>query len=109
MTLTKDYKETVLRRIRSDPAFGEALLKEAISALTEGDTTTALSLLRDLVHAFVGFKALAEKTNIGEKSLYRMFSVKGNPSLQNFSKVVRVVKRSTEAKVHHHDRDLVEA
>ena len=37
MALTRDFKETILARVRSDPEFRNALLKEGIDTLVAGD------------------------------------------------------------------------
>ena len=88
MALTRSYKETIVRRIREDPEFAEALYAEALSSLVEGDKTTALSILKDLVHARITFKTLAEKIGMGEKSLYRVFGPNGNPTLETLSTIL---------------------
>jgi hypothetical protein len=40
MALTRDFKELVQKRIVSDPAFGEALLREGIDTMLAGDIDT---------------------------------------------------------------------
>jgi hypothetical protein len=67
MALTRDYKETVVARIKRDPKFAPALYAEALSALLDGETTGGLSMLCDLVHAEITFKELARQTGLGEK------------------------------------------
>jgi hypothetical protein len=37
MALTRSFKELVQKRIASDPAFGEALLREGIDTMLAGD------------------------------------------------------------------------
>ena len=69
MALTRDYKETVVARIRRDRKFARALYAEALGALLEGETAEGLSMLRDLVHAEITFKELARQTGLGEKTL----------------------------------------
>ena len=59
MAFTKEYRETVLARIKRDPRFARALYAEAMNALLEGETEEGLSMLRDLVHAEITFKDLA--------------------------------------------------
>lgn len=83
MALTREYKETVVARIRRDKKFGRALYAEALTALLDGETAEGLSLLRDLVHAGISFKELAEQTGLGEKTLHRMLSTRGNPTTRN--------------------------
>src|SRR5690348_5606704 len=47
MALTRDYKETVVARIKRDRKFARALYAEAANALLEGETAEGLSILRD--------------------------------------------------------------
>lgn len=91
MALTRSYKNTVVRRIQDDPEFAAAMYAEALSSLVEGETTMALSILRDLVHARISFKTLAENSGIGEKSLYRMFGPNGNPTLESMSIILQQI------------------
>ena len=51
MALTREYRETILARIKRDPKFARALYAEAVNALLEGETGQGLSILRDLVEA----------------------------------------------------------
>ena len=67
MALTREYKQTVLARIKRDPKFAQALYAEAVNALLEGETDAGLSMLRDLVHAGITFKELSKQTGLGEK------------------------------------------
>lgn len=48
VALTRDFKETIADRIKNDPAFAQALLKEAKSFLEEGEAELARQILRDL-------------------------------------------------------------
>ena len=91
MALTRDYKETVVARIRRDRKFARALYAEAINALLEGETTEGLSMLRDLVHAEITFKELARQTGLGEKTLHRMLSRNGNPTARNLGAIVKSI------------------
>src|SRR6266849_7543147 len=91
MALTKEYRETVLARIKRDPKFARALYAEAMSALLEGETTEGLSMLRDLVHAEITFKELARETGLGEKTLHRMLNRNGNPTARNLGVIVRSI------------------
>ena len=94
MALTRDYRETVLARIKRDRKFTAALLAEAVSSLIDGDKATALSILRDLVHAHITFKKLARKTGLGEKALHRMLSARGNPTAENLVHVLHAIETS---------------
>lgn len=92
MALTKEYKETVLKRIQADPEFEKALYAEAVTALLEGEQAEALSMLRDLVHAAISFKKLAEQTGVNEKSLHRMLGPGGNPTVKNIGLILHAIQ-----------------
>ena len=91
MALTRDYKETVVARIKRDRKLARALYAEATSALLEGETAEGLSMLRDLVHAQITFKELAWQTGLGEKTLHRMLNRNGNPTARNLGLIVRSI------------------
>lgn len=94
MALTKDFKLTVLERVDRDPAFAKALLDEAATLFLSGEAETARLILRDLVNATLGFEELAEVTDKPSKSLHRMLSSKGNPSMDNLAAIFGAVQRS---------------
>jgi DNA-binding phage protein len=91
MALTRDYKETVIARIKRDRKFARAMYAEAISAILDGETAVGLSMLRDLVHAEITFKELARQTGLGEKTLHRMLNRNGNPTARNLGVIVRSI------------------
>jgi DNA-binding phage protein len=88
MALTRDFKKTVIARVERDPAFARALLDEAATLFLSGEPETARLILRDLVNTTLGFERLAKTTAMPSKSLHRMLSPKGNPSMDNLSGVV---------------------
>jgi len=100
MALTRDYKETVVARIKRDRKFARALYAEAVGALLDGDTSEGLSILRDLVHAEITFKELARQTGLGEKTLHRMLNRNGNPTARNLGVIVRSIAEDLRIKPH---------
>ena len=94
MALTRDFKETVASRVKSDPAFAQALLDEALTLLLNGDPQTAKLILRDLVNATIGFEALAGDLHKPSKSLHRMLSRAGNPTMENLSAILVAIKKA---------------
>jgi len=98
MALTRDYKETVVARIKRDRKFARALYAEALGALLEGETAEGLSMLRDLVHAEITFKELARQTGLGEKTLHRMLNRNGNPTARNLGMIVRSIAEDLHIK-----------
>ena len=99
MALTRDFKETVAARVQSDPAFAQALLDEAITLFIDGEPDTAKLILRDLVNATVGFESLAEEIRKPAKSLHRMLSASGNPTMSNISAIFAAIKRALKVEV----------
>jgi DNA-binding phage protein len=93
MTLTRDFKQTVVDRVERDPAFAKALLDEAATLFLSGEPATARLILRDLVNATIGFESLAEVTHKPSKSLHRMLSPRGNPSMDNLAAIFSAVRR----------------
>src|SRR6266545_4745828 len=92
MALTRDFKRTVVERVRRDPAFAKALLDEAATLFLNGEPDTARLILRDLVNATIGFERLAAVTDTPSKSLHRMLSEKGNPSMDNLAAIFDAVR-----------------
>ncbi len=91
--LTRDFKETVKERAVRDPAFAKAMLDEAATAFLNGEPHVARLILRDLVNASLGFEALAAETSHPSKSLHRMLSEKGNPSMDNLAAIFGAVRK----------------
>jgi DNA-binding phage protein len=86
--------------VQSDPAFAQALLDEAITLFINGEPDSAKLILRDLVNATVGFEALALEIDKPSKSLHRMLSKSGNPTMSNISAVFAAIKRTLKVEVH---------
>jgi DNA-binding phage protein len=93
MALMRDFKRTVVERVRRDPEFAKALLDEAATLFLNGEPETARLILRDLVNATVGFEELASMTAKPSKSLHRMLSRTGNPSMDNLAEIFGAVRR----------------
>jgi DNA-binding phage protein len=93
MALTRDFKKTIVARVERDPAFARALLDEAATLFLSGEPETARLILRDLVNATLGFEQLAKRTAMPSKSLHRMLSPKGNPSMDNLAAIFGAVRK----------------
>ena len=93
MALTRNFKHTVIERVERDPAFAKALLDEAATLFLNGEAETARVILRDLVNATLGFEQLAQVTEKPSKSLHRMLSPKGNPSMDNLAAIFSAIQR----------------
>ncbi len=99
MALTREFKETVAARVQSDPEFAQALLDEAVALFVNGEPDTAKLILRDLVNATVGFESLAEEIHKPAKSLHRMLSHSGNPTMSNISAIFATIKRVLKVEI----------
>src|SRR5271156_254369 len=88
MALTRDFKETIRARVKRDPGFRKALLREGIENFLSGDVDTGKIILRDFINATVGFTELSNVTHRSAKSLMRMLSPKGNPQARNLFEIV---------------------
>ena len=80
------------------PAFfthgAKLMLAEGVGALLEGDMATGKAVLRDYINATLGFEALALAVGVPAKSLMRMFSRSGNPSLSSLSAVIGELQKA---------------
>ena len=56
-------------------------------------------ILRDLVNSTVGFERLATLTDKPSKSLHRMLSPKGNPSMDNVAAIFGALGRKLKVEI----------
>ena len=94
MALTHDFKETIRARAQRDAAFRQALLREGVELIINGDLETGKAVLRDYVNATVGFQKLEKRTHIPAKSLMRMLGPKGSPSAANLTSILTALQKS---------------
>jgi len=92
MALTRDFKETVVARMKREPKFARALLDEALTLFLNGEPETAKLMLRDLVNATMGFETLATRIDKPSKSLHRMLSKSGKPTMENLSAILAAMR-----------------
>ena len=102
MPITRDYKETIDQRVISDSKFAGALLDEALSLFLNGESDVARLVLRDLVNATIGFESLASEIEKPSKSLHRMLSAKGNPTMNNLTNIFMVLREKLNVNIEVH-------
>ena len=100
MALTRDFKATVVSRVKKDPKFANALLDEAGTLFLNGDSETAKLILRDLVNATIGFEQLAQTVEKPAKSVHRMLSPTGNPTMTSLASIFAALNDSMKVKMH---------
>lgn len=94
MAFTHDFKETIRARARRDTDFRQALLREGVECILNGDLETGKAVLRDYVNATVGFQDLEKRTHIPAKSLMRMLGPKGSPSAANLTSTLAALQKT---------------
>jgi len=102
MALTRNFKQTVIERVERDPEFAKALLDEAATLFLQDEPETARIILRDLVNATLGFEQLASLTDKPSKSLHRMLSPKGNPSMDNLAAIFGAMRTNLKVELEVH-------
>ncbi len=99
MPLSRDFKASVVARVRRDPRFGVALLDEAATAFLNGEPDVARLVLRELVNATIGFEKLASASGTPSKSLHRMLSASGNPSMDNLATIFDALRQHLKVRI----------
>lgn len=89
-------QDLVIEKMRDDPEPALLKLDEIMLNLKIGEHDVAKLLLRDLVHATLGFEALAHQIDKPSKSLHRMLSARGNPTTSNLSAILACVSQYLE-------------
>ena len=102
MPLTRDFKETIRARVKRDPGFRKALLREGVENLLSGDVETGKIILRDFINATIGFSKLGDVTRRSAKSLMRMLGPKGNPQARNLFEIVAYLQRAEGVRFEVH-------
>ena len=99
MALTRDFKELVRARLNRDPKARQALLREAMQSMIDGDVDTGKAVLRDYINATVGFEELGKATATPPKSLMRMFGPRGNPTANKLFAVVGHLQKKSRISI----------
>jgi len=76
------FQGTIRARVKRDPGFRKALLREGIENFLSGDVETGKIILRDFINATVGFTKLSDVTHCSAKSLMRMLGPSGTSGSQ---------------------------
>ena len=99
MALTKEFKQTVKERAEREPEFRQGLLNEAVNEILSGNLESGKLLMKDYINSSITFPFLAKKLHKNDKSLQRMFSSKGNPTMSNFCEILKVVQKKEGIKL----------
>lgn len=100
MPLTRDFRKRIWDRAQRDPAFKNGLLQEAINEFLSGNVESGKELMRAYINASIAFPVLAHKLHKTDKSLQRMLSPKGNPTMTNFCAILKAVQKTEGLQLH---------
>ena len=75
------------------------LMHEAIAAFLEGEPETARVILHELVNSTIGFELLAEQLDKSSKSVHRMLSPQGNPTMDNLTHILSALQKKLDLDV----------
>ena len=112
---TRDFIESVRERAQSDPDFGKALLREAMSCMLNGEPKIGRLLLHDYADAVIGFDDLSQKTGKPIEDLEHMLSRDGDPSAGDLLGIVDTIAKhegvelEVLVKQRSHAKELVAA
>lgn len=92
MTLTREFKNTVMKRLKNDPKYGNELLQDAVNELLNGNIDISKAILRDYINATISFEQLSKDININSKSIQRMLSASGNPTTKSLILILNALQ-----------------
>jgi probable addiction module antidote protein len=86
MAKGKKFQADLVEQLK-DPRFASAYIMEAMQT---GDSTYLIKAMNNIVKAH-GTSKISRATKLTRQALYKMFSPKGNPSLQSMQSVLESV------------------
>lgn len=81
-----------------DLAAAQALFQDALTLILNEDVS-ALQVLRDLIHATIGFEQLSVKMQKPAQSIHRMVSDSGNPTFHNLMAILTVIRKALNVQI----------
>ncbi len=99
MAITKNFRNTILKRAEKDSAFRRQMLIEAVDELLAGDLNAGKAILRDYINATITFEVLARKVGKSPKSLHRMLGPQGNPRAENILEIIKTLQAHEHIKL----------
>jgi putative addiction module killer protein len=99
MSLTREFKDTIVKRAQEDPEFKYELLVSPINEMINGDLAVAKSLLRDYINANPQFDAVAKEMKKNTKSIQRMLGPNGNSTAENLTALIKAAQKLEGIKI----------
>lgn len=86
MAKGKNFQQDLIEQLK-DPKFASAYIMEVMQT---GDSAYLIKAMNNIVKAH-GTSKISRSTRLTRQALYKMFSPKGNPSLQSVQSVLEAV------------------
>jgi probable addiction module antidote protein len=83
----RNYRGDLLERLKDKDYAAEYLAR----VLAENDKAAFLVALKDVVEATGGTSVMARRAGLKRPSLYKVFSKRGNPSLETFQAILEAL------------------
>jgi DNA-binding phage protein len=80
-----------LRNLYADDAEAIGMFAYALENIAAGEADEGKHALRSLIKGRIGFEELSRRIEIPARSLNRMLSSEGNPSLSNLAAIIRAL------------------
>jgi hypothetical protein len=94
MAISHEFQDTIRERAQGDPEFRQALLREALGCIVDGELETGKAVLKDYIEASIGFRDLERRTEIPAKVLMRMLSPNSDPSAAHLANIIRALQEA---------------
>jgi len=91
MPLTRDFRETVRERAHDEPEFRQALLREAVRCMLNGEVDIGRETLYDCIDPGDGFDELSRTTGKTRESLERILSQNGDPRADELLAIIAAI------------------
>lgn len=97
--LTRNFRDTVRKRMRHDNDFHAEVLASMTTQLLNGQLDLARYQLREYIIGDVGLEQFSEEIEIPAKSLSRMLGPDGNPTSKNLIKIITSISKRRNIKL----------
>lgn len=96
----REANELIVEKLRSNDELRRLHLKDAFECLFTDEYRIGLLMLRDVINASCGFPAIAAAVGKDPKSVMRMLSNAGNPTIENLFKIIHFLIEREGGKVN---------
>jgi len=91
---TVKFKDSLKAMADRKPELANQLIEDALNALLSGELDEGRVLLRNYIHATIGFPELARRTGKNDKNLMRSLSSRSNPTAANLFEIIQACTKA---------------